>query len=164
MQKGALVSLFSFGRMQLAKAGGRIGARRQLPDALRVERIRAHFGGSGMWKAHAGVPVQMVFTAGWAVALAGVLVAEAGELVATANAIAIAGGGSGFQWNQWHFALRQTITWGLLARKWCAPGGKPFIAFGFPSIQRDHSISPAPNSLELARLHRQECLCHVRQL
>jgi len=52
--------------------------------------------------AQAGVPLKMILGAGGAIAFAGIFIALAGQIVTAADAIAIAGSGSGFNGYESH--------------------------------------------------------------
>jgi hypothetical protein len=65
-------------------------------------RVRRDFGGSRDGDANAEVPVEMILAASRAISLAGILIPKAGEFIAAANAVAVAGLGRGFDWDQGH--------------------------------------------------------------
>jgi hypothetical protein len=44
----------------------------------------------------------MILAASRAISLAGILIPKASEFIAAANAVAVAGFGRGFDWDQWH--------------------------------------------------------------
>ncbi len=86
----------------LTQTGGRISARRQRLYPGPTVRAGFNFRRSGLRNANTNVPVKMVFSASGAIALTSVFVALAGEFIATANAVAVAGFGSGLNGYEGH--------------------------------------------------------------
>ena len=96
--------------------GGHGGGPLRAGDARRDE-CRCRLGDSG-----AGVQLKMVLSAGGAVGFTGVFIAQAGELVASANAIAVAGFGSGLDGDERHNKGNSTFSVALVQepefRRW----------------------------------------------
>jgi hypothetical protein len=65
-------------------------------------RARRLLCGRRLRKSYTGIPIEMVFAAGRAVALAGVFIAQAGQFIAAAHTITVAGFRSSFDGNQRH--------------------------------------------------------------
>jgi len=85
-----------------AQAAGRIGGGRHGGGFSVARGIGGEVYRGWLGNSRTGVQLQMVFGAGGAVALAGVLIAQAGELVASADAIAVAGFGGRLDGDERH--------------------------------------------------------------
>ena len=87
---------------RLAQAAGGIGGGGHGGRFAAAGGVGAEVDGRGLGNACADVQIHVIFGASRAVAFAGVFIAEAGQFVAAADAIAVAGFGSGFDGDECH--------------------------------------------------------------
>jgi hypothetical protein len=87
---------------RLAQAAGGIGGGGHGGGFAAAGGVGGEVDGRGLGNACADVQVHMIFGASGAVAFAGVFIAEAGQFVAAADAIAVAGFGSGLDRDKRH--------------------------------------------------------------
>src|SRR5713101_1093049 len=86
----------------LAQAPWRIGGGGHRGGSLWAGGVRRDVYGSRLGDSRTGIYLKMVFGAGRAEAFARILIAQAGKLVAAADAIAVAGFGSGLDGDERH--------------------------------------------------------------